>query len=182
MGIKFEFELEEQDLRYFQNIIESKGPSRPDLDVGDIVEATRKLLRRARQSDAPKFIVAMLEQLGPLADMVTDPDWNLPEADVERVRAALAYFADPEDLIPDDVPAFGYLDDAVIVELASRHLRPELDAYRDFCRYREKEAERRQQAGEESSPVTRQEWLDAKRNELQEHPSSRRHLFGRKKE
>jgi len=182
MGIKFDFELDEQDLRYFQNIIESKGPSRPDIDVGDIVESTRELLVRARQSDAPKFILAMLEQLGPLADMVTDPDWNLPEADVDRVRAALAYFADPEDLIPDDVPAFGYLDDAVIVELACRHLRPELEAYQDFCRYRETESERRRELGEESGPVTREQWLDAKRNELQEHPSSRRHLFGRKKE
>jgi len=181
MGIKFEFELDEQDLRYFQNIIESKGPSRPDLDVADIVKATRELLERARRSDAPKFILAMLEQLGPLADMVTDPDWHLPEQDVERVRAALAYFADPEDLIPDDVPAFGYLDDAVIVELACRHLRPELDAYHDFRRYREEESARRREAGEEPVNVSRQDWLEAKRTELKEHPPGRRHFFGRKK-
>ena len=182
MGIKFDFELDEQDLRYFQNIIESKGPSRPDLDVGDIVTATRELLERARRSDAPKFILAMLDQLEPLACMVTDPEWQLPEVDVERVRAALAYFADPEDLIPDDVPAFGYLDDAVIVELACRRLRPELEAYHDFCHYRDAETRRRQDAGEETVTVTREDWLEAKRAELQEEGSERHHLFGRKKD
>jgi uncharacterized membrane protein YkvA (DUF1232 family) len=181
MGIKFEFELEDQDLRYFQNIIESNGPSRPDLDVEDVIKATRELLERARRASTPKFILAMLEQLGPLADMVTDRDWQLPESDAERVRAALAYFSDPEDLIPDDVPAFGYLDDAVIVELACRHLRQELDAYHDFCRYRKEESERRGKAGE-SIAVSRQEWLEAKRMELRENPHSRRNIFGRKKE
>ncbi len=182
MGIKFEFELDEQDLRYFQNIIESKGPSRPDIDLEDIVSATRELLERARRSDAPRFIMAMLEQLGPLADMVTDGDWRLPQEDVERVRAALAYFSDPEDLIPDDVPAFGYLDDAVIVELACRALRPELEAYRDFCSFRTDELTRRREGGEDVVVVSRKDWLEAKRIELQENPHARRNFFGHKKD
>jgi hypothetical protein len=47
------------------------------------------------------------------------------------------YFAEPVDLIPDQVPGVGFLDDAIMVELVVQEIRPELDAYADFCRYRE---------------------------------------------
>ena len=48
--------------------------------------------------------------------------------------SGLAYLCDPEDLIPDDIPGIGMLDDAVMIELVFRELRHELDAYQDFMR------------------------------------------------
>jgi len=182
MGIKFEFELDDEDLAYFRKIVEAKGLVRPDAEIDDVLRSTEQVLERARQANTPKFILAMLEQLGPLADMVTDPEWQLPADDVARVLGALAYFADPEDLIPDDIPGFGFLDDAVIVEIASRYLRPELDAYRDFCRFRADEVNRRADAGEAPGKISRKDWLKAKRSELQERMRERRHLFGRKRD
>ncbi len=50
--------------------------------------------------------------------------------------AALAYVCDPEDIIPDDIPGIGLLDDAVMIELVFRELRHEIDAYEDFRAYR----------------------------------------------
>ncbi|MGD1976971.1 MAG: DUF1232 domain-containing protein, partial [Gammaproteobacteria bacterium] len=105
--MKFEFELDDDDLAYFRKIVESKGLARPDLKVDDVVRSTRDLLERARQTNTPKFVMSILEQLGPLADMVTDEEWQLPAADIDRVLGTLSYFADPEDLIPDDVPGLG---------------------------------------------------------------------------
>ena len=52
------------------------------------------------------------------------------------VLAALAYVCDPEDIIPDDIPGIGLLDDAVMIELVFRELRHEIEAYEDFRRYR----------------------------------------------
>ena len=51
--------------------------------------------------------------------------------------SGLAYLCDPEDLIPDDIPGIGMLDDAVMIELVFRELRHELEAYEDFRAYRE---------------------------------------------
>ena len=47
----------------------------------------------------------------------------------------LAYFVDPDDLIPDRIPGLGYLDDAIMVELVLQELHHELDAYDKFCEF-----------------------------------------------
>jgi uncharacterized membrane protein YkvA (DUF1232 family) len=68
--------------------------------------------------------------------MMRDDDWELDARERNPVLSALAYLCDPEDIIPDDIPGIGLLDDAVMIELAFRELRHEIEAYEDFCRYR----------------------------------------------
>ena len=51
---------------------------------------------------------------------------------------ALAYFAEPDDLIPDQIPGLGFLDDAIMVELVVRELRHEIEAYEDFRVFRDR--------------------------------------------
>jgi uncharacterized membrane protein YkvA (DUF1232 family) len=78
---------------------------------------------------------------------------------------ALAYFAEPEDLIPDHIPGLGFLDDAIMVELVVRELRHEIEAYEDFCAFRTRE-EKRLGGKQKGSGITRKEWLETRRNEL----------------
>jgi uncharacterized membrane protein YkvA (DUF1232 family) len=182
MSIKFEFELDEQDLAYFQSVIDRQGMGQGNLEIRDIVAGTEELLRKAKSAQTPAFVLKVLEQLRPLVEMVTDEEWQLPADDIVRVLHALAYFSDPDDLIPDDVPGLGFLDDAVMVELACRNLRPELEAYRDFCRFRHEEQDRRRHSGEEVEPVSRLDWLEARRQELQERMRRHRRPFSRSKD
>jgi hypothetical protein len=76
---------------------------------------------------------------------------------------ALAYFAEPDDLIPDHIPGLGYLDDAIMVELVVRELRHEIDAYQDFCMFRDSERAK-SRAG---SQKERRESLNSRRTYLQ---------------
>jgi len=116
-------------------------------------------------TDLPDFIVERLLQLKTLLEMMKDTEWDLSEVDRERVISAIAYFADPIDLIPDHIPGIGFLDDAMFVEIIIRELRSEISAYGEICRLREEEDERRVAEGKDPSE-NRDQRLGVKRNEL----------------
>ena len=90
--------------------------------------------------------------------MLTDHEWRLPQKDTVRVLNALAYFSEPEDLIPDHIPGLGFLDDAIMIELVVRELRHEIDAYEDFCDFRLNH-DRRKGIKSKTSDITRDSWL-----------------------
>ena len=121
----------------------------------------------------PEFVGDRLSRIQIMIDMVQDKEWRLPDEETTRVVNALAYFGEPEDLIPDHIPGLGFLDDAIMVELVVRELRHEIDAYADFCRFRSVEEKRRGGRGAEDE-VTREEWLAVRRKELQSRMRNRR--------
>ena len=100
----------------------------------------------------------------------------MPGADRKRIVGALSYFAEPQDLIPDQVPGLGFLDDAIIVELVVADLAPELDAYADFCRFR---GSKSKLVGTSSNPVAREEWLGSRRRQLHARMRRRRRSRGK---
>ena len=86
------------------------------------------LLEQVGESQVPQFIRERLERLTMMIRMLEDLEWRLPSAESARVLNALAYFAEPDDLIPDEIPGLGFLDDAIMIELVVRELRHEIEA------------------------------------------------------
>ena len=165
MPLAISFELSDRDLEHFQNAIKAATFSAGSKSSEEVIAASGKLLEDAANLQLPDFIYERLDKLDALIAMLRDEGWQLPEDDRQRVLSALVYFADPKDIIPDNVPVLGYFDDAIAIELCVRELRHELDAYEEFCDFRQNEAERR---GLNPSTVGRAEWLGARRDELQE--------------
>jgi uncharacterized membrane protein YkvA (DUF1232 family) len=54
---------------------------------------------------------------------------NVPESTLVVIIAAIIYVVNPLDLIPDAIPALGFLDDATVLALAVRRTRQTLDAF-----------------------------------------------------
>ena len=104
-------------------------------------------MKEAIAAKPPDFVVERIRKLEQLIEMLRDRDWRLEGADRARILDAIAYFVDPDDLIPDRIPGIGYLDDAIMVELVARELMHELEAYEDFCEYREKRSKASEPAG-----------------------------------
>lgn len=134
--MKISFELSDKDLRYFRQVLQKvrKGRSAENEDL--ILGEAHALLEEVSGTDAPEFIRNRIAQLAKLIDMLEDKDWRLEGADRKRVLNALAYFADPDDLIPDRVPGLGYLDDAIMVELVVTDLKHEIEAFDAFVEFR----------------------------------------------
>ena len=165
--MRISFELDDDDLRHFRLIMDESRKAARRMAPEDIVAAAEELLTDAPNSNAPGFILERLERLRLMIQMLSDVEWRLPHKDATRVLSALAYFAEPEDLIPDSIPGLGFLDDAIMIELVVRELRHEVEAYQDFREYRA----RMEKDGNKSS---RASWLDARRKELQDRMHRRR--------
>jgi uncharacterized membrane protein YkvA (DUF1232 family) len=163
--MKISFELSDKDLRYFRQVLQKvrKGRSAQKEDV--ILSEASALLEEVRRTDAPEFVQNRIGQLEKLTAMLEDRDWRLEGEDRKRVLNALAYFADPDDLIPDRVPGLGYLDDAIMVELVVQDLKHEIEAFDAFVAFRE---ERRK------SKSATSDGLEKRRDSLQSRMRRRR--------
>ena len=140
--MRVSFELGERDLRYFRDRLHQVRNAKSGRAEDRVILGAMRLLDTVEKADPPEFVKERMGKLACFIDMLRDEGWALEGADRERIVDALAYFVDPEDIIPDRIPGLGYLDDAIMVELVVTELRPELDAYTDFCSYRGELGER----------------------------------------
>ena len=164
MSMKISFELTDSDLVYFRTALKQSRDAVRDAEETEIIEAIRVVLDEIRRNEPlPDFVAKRIPELESLIGMLTDDEWQLPETDRERLLATFVYFADPEDILPDDIPVIGYLDDVIIIELVARELVHVRQAYDDFCDFRAK-FERKQ--GAKIDPVIRRDRLDRRRQQL----------------
>ena len=91
---------------------------------------------------AVAILAERLRRAEHLRRMLNDGDWELDAELRERSRLLISYLRDVNDLIPDDMPLVGHLDDALLVELAWPAFRGETLDYGDFCRFRSAERPR----------------------------------------
>ena len=162
MGIRLSFELSDRDLNFFREALQKSRTVVRDAEEAEIVDAIRDVIDDIRKSEPlPDFVAKRLPELESMILMLNDVDWGLPETDREQILAAFVYFGDPEDILPDDIPVIGYLDDVIILELVARELQHVREAYDDFCRFRE-EFDRKGQI----DPVVRRDRLDRRRQQL----------------
>ncbi|MCY7353991.1 MAG: DUF1232 domain-containing protein [Lysobacter sp.] len=171
MSISLTINLNDRDLAHFNNAMEVARKAAEGRSPEEVIKAAGGLLADAQKVHVPDFILERLLQLDNMIAMVRDTGWNLSDEDKQRVMSALVYFADPSDVIPDHIEVLGYLDDAIMIELCVRELEHELAAYEDFCDFRQQESEKR---GVNPAVVGRADWLDSRREELQDRMHARR--------
>ena len=167
MSLSVSFELDDDDLAHFRLIMREARRAAARMTPEDIVAAAEARLAGLQAEKSPGFIRDRIDRIRLLIRMLSDIEWRLPHLEATRVLNALAYFTEPDDLIPDHIPGLGYLDDAIMVELVMRELDHEIDAYREFCEFRE-------QRGDKG----RDEWLNEHRARLQARMRERRKAGG----
>ncbi len=173
MSLRVSFELDDDDLKHFRLIMRASRKTVTRCAPEDIVASANALLRKIGPTKVPRFIRERLDKLTVMIRMLTDHEWRLPHKDSTRVLNALAYFAEPEDLIPDHIPGLGFLDDAIMIELVVRELKHEIEAYDDFCDFRDSRGPGRR-IKPSSTDMTREKWLAGRREELQSRMRRRR--------
>ncbi|MFP4276486.1 MAG: YkvA family protein [Wenzhouxiangella sp.] len=163
MSLRITLDFTDKDLERFRYLAKRAMAASREIDDETVIQGARDLLADVNQNVGSDYIRGRLNQISTLINMLKDEGWGMQEVGRGRVLAALAYFNNPDDLIPDDVPGLGYLDDAIMIELLCRELKPEMDAYQDFVSYRASEAKRR---GMDPDDLNRSDFLKAREQAL----------------
>jgi|SRR5262245_4754274 len=135
---KISFTLDDSDLAYFRAIFRAAKQNAGDVDRAKIEQGVKQLIKDVRTARrAPAFVLEAVQTLEDLLRLLDDKDYAAPAPVHRSVVAALAYFADAKDVIPDDIPMVGFLDDAIMIKLVEDELEHELWGYRKFCKFRD---------------------------------------------
>jgi uncharacterized membrane protein YkvA (DUF1232 family) len=160
MAIDINFSLDDTDIEFFRGVMTKAQDGAGTASDEEIIQEARAVLEGTKPVKPPLFVRERLARLATMIAMLEDPEWPLEGQERIDVISALAYFHNPADLIADDVPVLGLIDDAIMIELVARELKHQIEAYDEFCVYRNSEERLR------NTDVTREEWLGAKQKQL----------------
>lgn len=176
MPIEITLTLTDEELQTFQQSVDKGMNVVIDETAAQKVElAAEELIGKVRALELPVYITDKLFKLQVLIDMIRDEEWQLSDEERRSIRSTLFYFLDPDDVIPDNTPGIGFLDDAIYAEIVLKALSNEVKMYEEFCQYRTAEEERRSRKGLDTH-VNREDWLADKRAVLHARMRQRRSL------
>ena len=174
MSVDITFSLSNDDLQRFEEIVaKAKQLIEQEDHAKHVEETAAKMIEKAQSMDLPQFIAERILKIETLLNMVQDEEWQLDSDDRKRILSALSYFSNSADMIPDDVPGVGFLDDAIYTEIVIQELDAEVRSYNEFCQYRIAEENRRRGRGLDPN-VGREDWLADKRSVLHSRMRARR--------
>jgi len=158
-------EVSDAELDHFRTVLARARTRAAGRSPREVAVAARATVARLESCRPSPFVATRLRKVNALVGMLEDPEWQLPGPERDRVLDGLAYVAEAHDLVPDSLPVLGLVDDAIMLELVLRDLRHELEGYEEFDEYRRHETAR--PAGAEAArPVSREDWLESRRQAL----------------
>src|SRR5687767_11788054 len=127
--------LEDAALLAFNCQLQTLAARAPAIDA-DQVASLARWLQELPEEKAEATISLRMERAASLAQMLDDPEWQLPEEIAGHGRRLVQALRGSENLIPDATPLFGHLDEALMVELCWAEFEAEVGDYLDFRRFR----------------------------------------------
>jgi hypothetical protein len=163
--VRITFNLDDADLEHLATIAQQTQARARQEPQDAIVAGAREVLENAQRAQLAGFVKERYARLESMLQMIADPDWQLGADDRQRTLNALACFSSSSA----PVSATALLDHAIMIELVSRDLHHDLEAYRDFCRFRAAQDAKR------AAPATdRERWLHERAATLQARMHQRR--------
>jgi hypothetical protein len=165
MPLKVTFDLGDADLLHLAEVAQVRQSAARAQPSDRIIASAREVYLKGVQAHLADFVKERYSRLGAMLEMVEDAEWKLSQEDSQRLINALACFTEPAS-----GASSALLDQAIMIELVSRDLHHDLEAYRDFCKFRAA------QMGKSHSPpgADREQWLSQRRVTLQERMHARR--------
>ena len=94
-------DLSDKDVRYFRSCLQTVKKGVLSSDEAVVLKAAADLMAQVAAAEAPEFVQDRIGKLALLVQMLQDQRWRLTGPDRTRVLNVLAYFVDPDNLIPN---------------------------------------------------------------------------------
>ena len=123
-----------EEARLRENLRSHFETASEEVDRDDVAYVLKKLDAKVERigGQAVEQIETMLRQATLLGRMLKDwfqGNYEAPWRVVAAVTAALLYFINPMDVLPDVIPLIGYLDDIMVVQFCVRRIQEDLRKY-----------------------------------------------------
>ncbi|HKS54886.1 MAG TPA: hypothetical protein VJS12_06350 [Steroidobacteraceae bacterium] len=164
MSVRVSFNLDDADLEHLAAIAQQTQLRARSEPAEAIVAGAREVLDSANRAQLAGFVKERYSRLESMLQMVDDAQWGLSVEDRQRTLNALACFGSSGAA----AQASGF-DHAIMIELVSRDLHHDLQAYRDFCRFRDSYDKKHP-----APDADRERWLQERCASLQERMHKRR--------
>ncbi len=120
-----------------ENIYFKKAVSTADLMVKEqerVKEILTEALEKAKQKKKQiREMFSDIEDLSALIKSYLRGEYTkIPWRFIILALAAIIYFVNPMDLIPDIIPAMGFMDDATVVALVMNAMKDEISNFRKY--------------------------------------------------
>lgn len=135
----------------------------------EIINKSLNKIKQLTQACENESLIHHLMSLKDMIHMLNEPQWNLSHCKAERINATLAYFLNEHDIIPDNTPGVGYLDDCIVIQSTKEHLNHELNDYLDF--------QDKQRVYGKNKCFNQQDWRKIKQQESNSRLRNRRARF-----
>ncbi len=119
--------LSEKHKQVLRDKLEEKTRYISEQDIKTIEKQTYIILKKIRSRKL--FVKKMRERTKLLYEMLFDREIKLAKTARKTVAAGLFYFISQKDLLSDDIPGLGYLDDAYIIRLVWEKVGSEIQNY-----------------------------------------------------
>ena len=157
------FRLAPMEVDRFNAFLISLGRTQAPYDRDQLATASRELCDCSTRI-AP-MIGLQMRRAAAAALMVNDLAWDADNDAHAVASRVVGYVRAGNDLIPDQLPRVGRLDDAIVIDTAWPLLAVEIDEYLDYRRLRRIEAQLRR-CTPTGFRFTRDQWRQASRAEF----------------
>ena len=99
-------------------------------EESEIISAVKQTLINLKSKKVEDYVIDHIKPLEELLQLISDEKWELTEQDKSYVLSALQYFAEEHDVIPDDIPVVGYLDDIAMLKFVQQAIHKDLEDYK----------------------------------------------------
>ena len=103
--------------------------------INEIINEEKRINRKSSKVDSnrfSKFIKQMKLAMSLIKDFRNKSYTDIPWRSIAFITAAVLYFMNPFDVVPDMLPVFGFGDDAMLFAALFKSIQTDLEKYGDW--------------------------------------------------